>query len=54
MYTNKCRYLISAFVCGLFYFLDNIKIDIKPEHFGEGCRNLSEEIDGVLYEQEQT
>ena len=28
-------------------------IDIKPEHFGRQYRNLSEEIDEVLYKQEQ-
>lgn len=28
-------------------------IDIKPEHFGKQYRNLSEEIDEVLYKQEQ-
>ena len=28
-------------------------IDIKPEHFGRQYRNLSEEIDDVLYKQEQ-
>lgn len=28
-------------------------IDIKPEHFDKQNRNLSEEIDVVLYEQEQ-
>ena len=28
-------------------------IDIKPEHFGKKYRNLSEEIDEVLYKQEQ-
>lgn len=28
-------------------------IDIKPEHFGKQYRNLSEDIDEVLYKQEQ-
>jgi plasmid stability protein len=28
-------------------------IDIKPEHFGKQYRNLSEEIDEVLYKQEK-
>jgi len=28
-------------------------IDIKPEHFGKQYRDLSEEIDEVLYKQEQ-
>ena len=28
-------------------------IDIKSEHFGKQYRNLSEEIDEVLYKQEQ-
>lgn len=28
-------------------------IDIKPEHFGKQYRNLSEDIDDVLYKQEQ-